>query len=75
VPAGSFVTHYGNEVHYDGAKDEDTILQIVGIGPATSTRAPEKNRRQCRAAIGRGPTCKKNGLGKTLNPPEVHTVD
>jgi hypothetical protein len=42
VPAGSFVTHYGNEVHYDGAKDEDTILQIVGIGPATSTRAPEK---------------------------------
>jgi len=37
VPAGSFVTHYGNEVHYDGAKDGDTILQIVGIGPATST--------------------------------------
>ncbi|MDD1622632.1 MAG: cupin domain-containing protein [Methylococcaceae bacterium] len=40
VPAGSFVTHYGSEVHYDGAKDEDTILQIVGIGPATSTPAP-----------------------------------
>lgn len=39
VPAGSFVTHYGNEVHYDGAKDGDTILQIVGIGPATSTPA------------------------------------
>lgn len=39
VPAGSFVTHYGNEIHYDGAKDEDTILQIVGIGPATSTPA------------------------------------
>lgn len=39
VPAGSFVTHYGNEVHYDGAKDEDTILQIVGFGPATSTPA------------------------------------
>jgi hypothetical protein len=39
VPAGSFVTHYGNEVHYDGARDEDTILQIVGIGPATSTPA------------------------------------
>jgi hypothetical protein len=42
VPAGSFVTHYGNEIHYDGAKDEDTVLQIVGIGPATATRAPEK---------------------------------
>jgi quercetin dioxygenase-like cupin family protein len=42
VPAGSFVTHYGNEIHYDGAKDEDTILQIVGIGPATSTPAQTK---------------------------------
>ncbi|AMK79227.1 MULTISPECIES: cupin domain-containing protein [Methylomonas] len=42
VSAGSFVTHYGNEIHYDGAKDEDTILQIVGIGPATSTPAPAK---------------------------------
>jgi quercetin dioxygenase-like cupin family protein len=39
VPAGSFVTHYGKEVHYDGAKDGDAILQIVGIGPATSTPA------------------------------------
>ena len=23
VPAGSFVTHYGKEIHYDGAKDGD----------------------------------------------------
>lgn len=42
VPAGSFVTHYGKEVHYDGAKDGDVILQIVGIGPATSTPAAAK---------------------------------
>ena len=42
VPAGSFVTHYGNEVHYDGAKDGDTILQIVGMGPATATPAATK---------------------------------
>jgi hypothetical protein len=42
VPAGSFVTHYGNEVHYDGAKDGDAILQIVGIGPATSAPAAAK---------------------------------
>lgn len=35
VPAGSFVTHYGKEIHYDGAKDGDAILQIVGIGPAS----------------------------------------
>jgi ChrR Cupin-like domain len=38
MPAGSFVTHFGRQVHYDGAKDGDVILQIVGIGPATSTR-------------------------------------
>lgn len=42
IPAGSFVTHYGNEVHYDGAKDGDTILQIFGIGSATSTPAAAK---------------------------------
>ena len=42
VPAGSFVTHFGKEIHYDGAKDEDCVLQIVGMGPATSTAAEEK---------------------------------
>jgi hypothetical protein len=41
VPAGSFVTHFGKEIHYDGAKDEDCVLQIVGMGPATSTAAEE----------------------------------
>ena len=39
VPAGSFVTHYKNEVHYDGAKDADVILEIVGMGPATAVPA------------------------------------
>ena len=42
VPAGSFVTHFGKEIHYDGAKDEECILEIVGMGPATSTAAEEK---------------------------------
>jgi hypothetical protein len=41
MPAGTFVTHFGKQVHYDGAKDEETILQIVGEGPATSTRVEE----------------------------------
>jgi quercetin dioxygenase-like cupin family protein len=40
MPAGSFVVHYGKQVHYDGAKDEDAVLEIVGEGPATSTPAP-----------------------------------
>ena len=42
MPAGTFVTHYGQQVHFDGAKNEDTILLIVGEGPATSTPAEAK---------------------------------
>jgi hypothetical protein len=42
IPAGSFVTHTGKEIHYDGAKDGETVLQIVGMGPATSTPAEAK---------------------------------
>jgi hypothetical protein len=39
APAGSFVTHYGKGIHYDGAKDEPAVLLIVGEGPGTSTPA------------------------------------
>jgi hypothetical protein len=42
LPAGSFVTHFGKQVHYDGAKFEDTVLLIVGDGPGTSTLVEEK---------------------------------
>ena len=42
VPTGSYVVHYGGQMHYDGAKDEECILQIVGIGPASSTAAQAK---------------------------------
>jgi hypothetical protein len=42
MPAGTFVTHYGEQVHFDGAKDEDTILLIVGDGPETPTPAEVK---------------------------------
>ena len=42
MPAGSFVTHYGEQVHFDGAKDEDAVLVIVGEGPATATPAEDK---------------------------------
>jgi hypothetical protein len=42
MPAGSFVTHFGKQVHWDGAKDEDTVLLIMGEGPATATAAEEK---------------------------------
>jgi hypothetical protein len=42
MPTGSFVTHFGKQVHFDGAKDEDTIILVVGEGPATSIPAEEK---------------------------------
>jgi len=42
LPAGSFVTHSGKQVHYDGAKFEDTVLLIVGDGPGTSTLVNEE---------------------------------
>ena len=42
MPAGRFVTHCAKQVHWDGAKDEDTVLLIMGEGPATSTAAEQK---------------------------------
>ena len=42
MPAGTFVTHYGEQVHFDGAKNEDAVLLIVGEGPATATPAEAK---------------------------------
>jgi predicted metal-dependent enzyme (double-stranded beta helix superfamily) len=41
MPAGSFVTHFAKQVHYDGAKDDEVIVIIVGEGPATLTRVDE----------------------------------
>ncbi|HET7886961.1 MAG TPA: cupin domain-containing protein [Bradyrhizobium sp.] len=42
IPAGSFVTHTGKEVHWDGAKDEDAVLLIMGEGPGSSTLVKEE---------------------------------
>jgi quercetin dioxygenase-like cupin family protein len=42
MPAGSFVTHFAKQIHYDGAKDGDAVIEIVGQGPATSTPAEVK---------------------------------
>ncbi len=41
MPAGSFVTHFGKQVHWDGAKDEDAVLLIMGEGPATATEVEQ----------------------------------
>lgn len=35
---GSYMKHPGGAHHFDGAKDEDAVVQIVGIGPSETTR-------------------------------------
>jgi hypothetical protein len=42
MPAGSFVTDIAKQVHFDGAKDEECIIEIAGEGPATATPAEVK---------------------------------
>jgi hypothetical protein len=41
MKAGTFVTDFANGVHWDGAKDEDATVLIVGEGPATGTLVEE----------------------------------
>lgn len=41
---GSFVKHPAGGIHYDGAKDEAVIVQIIGMGPVTTTQLdPDRN--------------------------------
>ena len=42
MPAGSYVVDIPNELHYDGAKDADCVIQIVGMGPMTTKAAGAK---------------------------------
>jgi hypothetical protein len=41
MPTGSFVTHFGRGIHYDGAKDDEVMVLITGMGPATSTQVKQ----------------------------------
>ncbi len=36
MPAGSYVVDYGHQIHYDGARNSEVILEIVGQGPGTA---------------------------------------
>ena len=38
MEAGSFVKHPAGGIHYDGAKDEAVVVQIIGMGPVTTTQ-------------------------------------
>ncbi|HZW90642.1 MAG TPA: cupin domain-containing protein [Myxococcaceae bacterium] len=43
LKAGSYAMHPAKAHHYDGAKDEQVILQIVGYGPSGTTEVhPEQ---------------------------------
>ncbi len=39
IPTGSYVVHTAMEVHYDGAKNEEVWLLMVGEGPETAVPA------------------------------------
>src|SRR5207245_955855 len=35
---GSYMFHPGGAVHFDGAKEEECVVQIVGYGPTSTVR-------------------------------------
>jgi quercetin dioxygenase-like cupin family protein len=38
MKVGSFMKHPAGAYHFDGAKDEEVIVQIIGIGPSDTVR-------------------------------------
>jgi hypothetical protein len=42
VPAGSYVIHRAGGAHYDGAKDEEAVIQVWGMGPVTTTSVEQR---------------------------------
>jgi quercetin dioxygenase-like cupin family protein len=44
VPAkpGSYVIHHAGQPHYDGAKGEETVIQVFGVGPLTTEQVEVK---------------------------------
>ena len=45
IKAGGFMLHPAGLHHYDGAKDEEVIVQIIGRGPVTTTPTEIKSTR------------------------------
>lgn len=37
IRSSGYMMHPAGEAHFDGAKDEEVILQIVGVGPSSTT--------------------------------------
>jgi hypothetical protein len=38
LKAGSFMKHPSNTRHFDGSKAEEVIVQLMGMGPSTTTK-------------------------------------
>jgi quercetin dioxygenase-like cupin family protein len=36
MPVGSYIKHPAGEWHWDGAKDEEVVLQVAGYGPSST---------------------------------------
>jgi quercetin dioxygenase-like cupin family protein len=37
IPTGGFMKHPAKAVHFDGAHDEEVIVQLIGMGPSSTT--------------------------------------
>jgi quercetin dioxygenase-like cupin family protein len=44
LKAGSYMMHPAGESHFDGAKDEEVILQLIGYGPSETTKVRESEK-------------------------------
>jgi quercetin dioxygenase-like cupin family protein len=42
MPAGTVMQHFGKQIHFQGAKDEEALILVAGEGPATATPAEAK---------------------------------
>ena len=38
LTTGSYMLHPAGEIHFDGARDEEVIVQIIGYGPSSTVR-------------------------------------
>jgi hypothetical protein len=71
VPAGSYVIHRAKGTHYDGAKDQEAIIQVWDMGPATSTPAEKKRATRRSPPIG-GCALQRNDDAAVLDGSGVH---
>ena len=45
LPAGSFGIDMPGQIHWDGAKDEPVVLELMGIGPADTIKVADTGKK------------------------------